>query len=190
MQYRAIGVVHRTVNVYGVVSLPIWNELLELAVNDRNGLTRELCQALVQRYLKNKAGAEEMLYTLLEEAEKKQPRDVDKFLVSCALIAVQNNSREEAAEILASVISKDENPPDIRDAVFLQLRLTMGSGPELIGFWRDVRKNLVVREAKKEVSHLVNLRGMMEPQGKLKGKVMPRKPERAEVEIARKVARS
>lgn len=177
-------------NEYGLASVPLWNELLGVAVNDRDWHTRELCQMLVQRYLRGNVGTEDLLYKILEESEKEQPKQVNGFFISCALIAVKNNHMGEAAELLASIIHKDENPPDVRDAIFLSLKVAMGSGPHLLNFWKDVRKALVSRETKREVSKLANLQGMMEPQGKLKGKIRPGKREPAEIARAKKVARS
>ncbi|MBD3398151.1 hypothetical protein GF412_03095 [Candidatus Micrarchaeota archaeon] len=164
MQDWAMGAVFNLTYSYGVASLPVWNELLELAVEHPCWNTRESCQGLVGRYLKNEVGAQELLYKIRGEAMKEQFEGVDGFFISCGLIAMQNGHNDEAAEIFASVIHKDEDPPKLRDAIHLQLRAMLGTGKKLEETWGKVRRQLLKKEAKEEISHLENLRGMMKPQ--------------------------
>jgi len=187
LQNAAIGAIYKTSHNYGLSSIPVWNELFEVAVNDRDWHSREVCQELVCKYLQNKLGTDELFYRMRIEVEKGQPKDVVGFFITASMIAVrQGCCGEEPFDVLAVLIEKDEDAPQMRDAIFLNIRRVFGASGEFKEVWGKMKQAIVRREAQKEVSELKNLQGLMKPNGK----VQPKRPTIVRAEMGKKIARA
>ncbi|MCP4646784.1 MAG: hypothetical protein GY852_03495 [bacterium] len=191
LQNAAIGAIYKTSNNYGLASIPVWNELFEVAVNDKDWHSREVCQALVYKYLQNKLGTDELFYKMRAEVEKDHVKDVVGFFIAASMIAIrQGCCGEEPFDVLASLVEKDDEPTQMRDAIFLNIRRVFGASGEFKDVWGKMKQAIVRREAQKEISQLRNLHGLMEPQGNLKGRLQPRKPDVVRAEKVKKVVRA
>ena len=191
LQNAAIGAIYKTSHNYGLSSIPVWNELFEVAVNDRDWHSREVCQELVYKYLQNNLGTDELFYKMRIEAKKDHTKDVVGFFVSASMVAIRHGScGEEPFDVLASLVEKDEDPTQMRDAIFLNIRRVFGTSGEFKEVWGKMKQAIVRREAQKEISQLRNLQGLMEPKGGLKGKLQTKKPDVVRAEKVKKVVRA
>ncbi len=184
LQNAAIGAIFKTSHNYGLSSIPVWNELFEVAVKERDWHAREVCQELIYKYLQNNLGTGELFYKMRIEAEKEPTKDVIGFFIAASMIAIRHGfCGEEPFDVLASLVEKDEKPTQMRDAIFLNIRRVFGASGEFKEVWGKMRQAIVRREAKEEISQLRNLQGLMRPQEKLK-------PGRPTVVRAEKVVRA
>lgn len=191
LQNAAIGAIFKVSNAYGLASIPVWNELFDVAVKERDWHAREVCQTLIYKYLQNRLGADDLFYRMRGEAENPQWKDVNGFFITASLVAIRHECcDEEPFDVLASIIARDENAPQMRDSVFLNIRRVFGAGPEFKDVWGKMRQAIVRREAKEEVSELKNLQGLMRPQGGLKAKLHPKRPTVVGAEKVKKVVRA
>ena|GEM_PF-4923362 len=190
IQTAAISAVFKVGIIYGMRSVPLWNELFELAMRSEDIRTKVDCQLLINKYIKNNVGNAELLPKLRAEAEIYEGKYDDSFFIEAAINAIRCGHREDPIEVLAHMVHKDDNPPEIRDEIFLELLRNMGHGKEFKGVWEQLKAAIVRRESKAEISHMENLRDLMKPQGKMRGTAQFNRPVSVQPgKIERKVAR-
>ena len=172
IQRAAIFTLFRISGEFGFGTVPVGEEIAEVALNGQGRNAKADCQILVQAYVQCESCVPEIMAKLNEEAEKAGGKN-DRFLMDTAIIAICSGYVKEAAKVLASVIHRDIMPPERREGAYHLLERALGKGRLLDMVWKEVARAIVEKEKRSGVSQIRNLQELMKPPSSFKKNVPP-----------------